>query len=167
MVDKDVCKTLANATIVMITLNISISSSLSHSSIIKAPDLFRISLRNIIENMKQNYIERVISLSAWGVYDSYDDINQFQKFLINYSRLGVAIQGHEEQEKKLRESELQWTAVRSVQLKSHGYQKGLIVRHKNKNKLKTTVGRKDVARFMIDIINKPEYYQQTPAISNC
>lgn len=166
MIEEDVKMTLSNTDTVMVALNVSRSSNFPWAKIITPPEIFKVALRNIIDNMKMKYIERIITISAWGVHDSYPEATHMKKLMIKYSKLGVTYQAHEEQERKLRESNLQWTAVRPVNLKSYKYHKDLIIRHKNKEKLNSTVGRKDVARFMLEIISNPDYYRQTPAISN-
>ena len=111
-------------------------------------------------------VTRIITISAWGVYDSYQDIDPVLKFLINYSKIGITYRGHEEQEQVLRNSDLNWTAVRPVNLKNNSQFKQVIERHNNRNKLKMTLGRNDLAKYMLDILNKPQYFKQTPAISN-
>ena len=163
---EDVEKTIANTTCVMVALNISRRSDFPWAEVITPEYLLRNAMKNIVLAMETIRVTRIITISAWGVYDSYQDIDPVLKFLINYSKIGITYRGHEEQEQVLRNSDLNWTAVRPVNLKNNSQFKQVIERHNNRNKLKMTLGRNDLAKYMLDILNKPQYFKQTPAISN-
>ena len=163
---EDVEKTIANTTCVMVALNISRRSDFPWAEVITPEYLLRNAMKNIVLAMETIRVTRIITISAWGVYDSYQDIDPVLKFLINYSKIGITYRGHEEQEQVLRNSDLNWTAVRPVNLKNNSQFKQVIERHNNRNKLKMTLGRNDLAKYMLDILNKPQYFKQAPAISN-
>lgn len=162
----DVEKTLSGATCVMVALNISRRSDFPWAQVITPENLLRNAMKNIVHAMEEQQISRIITISAWGVYDSYQEIDPILKFLINYSKIGVTYKGHEEQEQLLRNSDLNWTAVRPVNLKNNTQFKQIIERHNNSNKLNMTVGRNDVAKYMLEILNNSDYFKQAPAISN-
>lgn len=116
--------------------------------------------------MKEKKLRRVITVSAWGAGESYQEVNWLFRFLINKTNVGIAYAGHEDQERVLRQSELDWTSVRPVGLSNNNQHKEILVRKKKEDPLKMTISRKDVAKFMLDILDNEHYFCKYPAISN-
>lgn len=80
--------------------------------------------------------------------------------------LGRPYAGHEQQEKVLKESNLDWTAVRPVGLTNNTKHCPTRVSQNGSTKLKMSISRMDVAIFMLDILDNVKYYKTTPSISN-
>lgn len=162
----DVLKAIEGCDAVLCALNIARKRDLPWSEVISPPDLLEGSINNIVKAMKEKGVRRIITVSAWGVGDSYKEVNWMFRFLINKTNVGIAYKGHEEQEKILRESGLDWTAVRPVGLSNSEVQKTLRVSFSGEKKLNMTISRKDVAKFMLGILQDEKYFQTTPSVSN-
>jgi len=162
----DVFKALDGCFTVLCALNISRKSDAPWAKVISPANLLEESMKNIAKAMKEHGIKRVITVSAWGVGDSYNEVNWMFRLLINKTNVGVAYNGHEKQERVLQESELDWTAVRPVGLSNEKVSRPTRVSLNGDKKLKMMISRKDVAKFMLDIIDKEMYYRTFPSISN-
>ncbi|MBR11408.1 MAG: hypothetical protein CMP48_27495 [Rickettsiales bacterium] len=162
----EVTKVVEETDAVYVALNIARKTDMPWSKVVSPLDLLRVSIENTIKAMQENGVKRVITVSAWGTGDSYEETNWMFKFLINKTNVGVAYAGHEDQEKVLRASNLDWTSVRPVGLSNSEKQKSVRVSIKGDKKLNMTISRKDVARFMLDIVDDEKYYQQEPSISS-
>ena len=162
----EVTKVVEETDAVSVALNIGRKTDLPPSKVVSPLDLLRVSLDNTINAMQENGVKRVITVSAWGTGDSYKETNWIFKFLIKKTNVGVAYAGHEDQERLLRKSGLDWTSVRPVGLSNSEKQKSVRVSIKGDKKLNMTISRKDVARFMLDIVDDEKYYQQEPSISS-
>lgn len=163
---EDVVKTVKETDAVYVALNIARKTDMPWSKVVSPLFLLGVSMENVVTAMKENDVKRVITVSAWGTGDSYQETNWIFKFLIKGTNVGYAYAGHENQEKVLRRSGLDWTSVRPVGLNNSERQKPVRVSMKGDKKLNMTISRKDVARFMLDIVDDVKYYQQTPSISS-
>ena len=123
-------------------------------------------MKNIVNAMKEKGIKRVITVSAWGVGDSYKEVNWMFRFLINKTNVGVAYKGHEDQERILRNSSLNWTAVRPVGLNNDTKHHPTRISQNGSKKLRMMISRQNVAKFMLEILDDEKYYQTNPSISN-
>lgn len=162
---EDVFETIDGCDAVLVALNIARKSDWPWARIVSPPDLLDVAMKNIVKAMNETGIRRVITISAWGVGDSYQEVNWMFRFLINKTNVGVAYAGHEDQEKVLRQSGLDWTAVRPVGLINEEWNSPIRVSFKGERKLRMTISRKDVAKFMFDILEDRKYFQATPCIS--
>jgi putative NADH-flavin reductase len=162
---EDVLETIDGCDAVLVALNIARKSDWPWAKVITPPNLFDVTMKNIVKAMSETEIRRVITVSAWGVGDSYREVNWVFRFLINNTKVGMAYAGHEDQERVLRQSELDWTAVRPVGLSNETWNSPVRVSFKGENKLRMTISRKDVAKFMLDILEDKRYYRTTPSIS--
>ena len=162
----DVKKATQGANAVCVALNISRTSDFPWSKVITPTNLLKNSMENIVQAMKEQEIKRVLTVSAWGTGDSYGELDWMFRFLINKTNVGTAYKGHEEQEFVLNNSGLDWTAVRPVGLSNKKKHKTTRISQNGETKLKMMISRKDVAKFMLEIIRDEKYYQTTPSISN-
>jgi len=163
---KDVLSTIDGCDYVLVALNIARKRDTPWAKVISPLNLFSESMKNIISAMEEKNVKRVITVSAWGAGDSYEETNWLFKFLINRTNVGKAYAGHEDQEKLLRKSQLNWTSVRPVGLTNGQKHKPILIRTKKEHPLKLSISRKDVAKFMLDILDDETYFKTCPAISN-
>jgi len=166
MNEQDVAKTVNGVDAVLVALNIARKSDFPWAPIVSPPDLLKVSMNNITKTMEDNNIKRIVTVSAWGVGDSYNYVNWMLRFLIKHTNVKITYAGHEEQEKILSESNLEWTSVRPVGLNNKQKQKGILVCLDDTEKLKMMISRKDVAKFMLDILDDEKYFKTAPGISN-
>ncbi|WP_421878783.1 NAD(P)-dependent oxidoreductase [Marinoscillum sp.] len=163
---EDVKKTIDGCEAVFCALNIARESDNPWSKVVSPQNLLEQSMSNIVRVMKEKGIKRILTVSAWGVADSYEETNWMFKLLINKTNVGTAYRGHEQQEKILKESDLEWTSVRPVGLTNSLKHKPTRVSIDGSKKLRMTIGRKDVAKFMLSILKDEQYFRKAPSISN-
>src|SRR5580765_1949687 len=71
-------------------------------------------MEKIVTLSEKNSLRRVVFISAWGVNETKKDLPGWFRWLINNSTLRYQYNDHERQEDVLRDSTLDWTAVRPV-----------------------------------------------------
>ena len=163
---KNVKAAVTDCEAVLCALNIARKSDFPWAPLVSPPNLLHDGMKNIVQVMKETGVSRVITVSAWGVGDSYKEVNWMFRFLINKTKVGIAYAGHEEQERLLKDSGLNWTSVRPVGLTNSGISDKLLVSRNGNQKLKMSISRADVAKFMLDILEDENFYQTAPSISN-
>jgi len=166
MVYEDVLKTIEGCEAVYCALNIERKTEWPWAKVVSPSNLLEETMKNIVRAMKECNVRRVITVSAWGVGDSYSEVNGMFRFLINKTNVSVAYAGHEDQERELRNSGLDWTAVRPVGLGNGDEHRQIRVSQNGDKKLRMKISRKDVAKFMFYILKDEQYFQTTPSISN-
>ena len=163
---EDVAQVIQQVDIVFVALNICRKSDFPWSKVVSPYNLLEESMKNIVNAMKEKGVKRVLTISAWGVGSSYEETNWMFKFLINKTNVRYAYAGHEDQERILQQSGLDWTTIRPVGLNNKQMHKKILIRLKKDDPLKMMISRKDVAKFMLDIIDDNQYFQTAPSISN-
>ena len=157
LVYDDVKRALTDCDAVLVALNVARKSDWPWAKLVSPPDLLEVSMTNIVKAMGETGAKRIITVSAWGVGDSYAEANGIFRFLINKTNVGTAYAGHEQ---------LDWTAVRPVGLTNNTKHCPTRVSQNGSTKLKMSISRMDVAIFMLDILDNVKYYKTTPSISN-
>ena len=125
-----------------------------------------IGTKNVIAEMKEAGIKRLICLSTLGAGDSKNNLNFFWKRIMFGWYLKDVLHDHEQQEKHVIESGLSWTIVRPGAYtngeKTGHYRHGFSFDDKT-TKLK--ISRKDVADFIVKELTNDQYLLQTPGVS--
>jgi putative NADH-flavin reductase len=117
--------------------------------------------RNIVGGMSAG-VRRISVISAAGVAESRAAVNVPLRFLIATSNVGIAYADLERVEQILRESGLDWQAVRPTTLSSR---RARGVRLANSFPFYASIPRESVAAFMLSELEKPAFTQQTPTIT--
>lgn len=162
--EKALEKAIEGCEVIISALNISRTSDFPWAPLRTQPDFLSQTLSNVITLGSGLGVKRIIILSAWGVGDTKDDIPWWFKGLIDYSNIGVAYRDHERQEKLLVDSGMEYTIIRPVGLINSETEKNVLVSLKNFPKPGLTISRKNVARFMISILENDWYINQIPVI---
>lgn len=157
-------KAMENCEVVVSTLNISRNSDFPWSRLRTPANFLSETISNIISLSSALGINRVIVLSAWGVGDTVDHIPRWFKWFIDHSNIGVAYRDHARQEELLAESELLYTVIRPVGLINSDKEKDTQVSLNNVPKPGLTISRKNVAKFIIEILEKDLYIFKMPVI---
>lgn len=122
--------------------------------------------RNIIRAMQKTGVRRLICQSSLGVGDSRDILPFQYKYFIVPVILRNVIADHEMQEKHIKESQLDWTIVRSAVLTSGeytgSYRHGFV---KTDMPIRIKISRADVADFMLKQLADDTYLHKTPGVS--
>lgn len=145
-------------------LNISRYSDFPWSKLRTPKDFLEKTVLNIIELNKTNPLEKVMVISAWGVSDTKQDIPFWFRWLIENSNIKYGYLGHEQQEKLLKNSNLNWTSVRPVGLTNFERNEEVLTSMNNFPKPNLTISRKSVAQFMLGIFENNSYENQSVTI---
>ena len=162
---EDINKVMSGNEAVVVVLNNPRKSDSLFAKPLGEKDIIAKSVSNCIKAMKVNNIKRIVVMSSYGVGDSFEMNHWLTRFLIRYSNLKTAFNDHQVTEKLLRESDLLWTTVKPVMLTESEIVKPVQVSYTERLSMKSKISRKQVANFMLDTIDKPEYYLKTPHIS--
>jgi putative NADH-flavin reductase len=150
---------------VLSTLNISRHSDSPWSKLRTSKDFLSSSMKHIIEAATENDIKRVIITTAWGVAETRKDIPFWFRWLIDNSNIRYQHHDHEKQEVLLKASNLDWTILRPVGLSDSEKIRELKVSFNNQPNPSVTVSRRNVALFMLNVLEKNLYARQCPVIS--
>ena len=161
----DLRKAINGAEVVVNTLNISTNSNWPWAKLRTPKDFISSSIRNMINVMHEERIKRIITMSAHGAGDSITEVPGWFKLLISYSTMRYAYKEHGEQEKLLKESDLDWIVVRPMSLTDSQKTEEIQVSFKGVPKPRMTISRRSVAIFMLDIAENDKYIRQAPTIS--
>lgn len=123
--------------------------------------------RNIIAAMNDRKVSRFICQSTLGAGDSAGNLNFLWKYVMFGLLLRPALADHQEQERLVRASPLDWTIVRPAAFTDgpatgqyrHGFPgtspKGLALK----------ISRADIAEFMLDQLESDTYIRRCPGLS--
>ena len=165
--DKDtVEKAIASCDAVICTLNVSRVSDNPWAKLRAPHDLISKSVNNAVKAMHKHNIKRIISLSVLGVGDSKKGIPFLARLFVYKSNIKYAMWDHERQENIMAQSETDWTAVRLPMLNDTKGEAKVLVNMGDDTKLNKSINRESVARFVLDILDHPNYYKKIVAISN-
>ena len=110
-------------------------------------------------------INRIITISAWGVGESMEKIPKLFKFLIKFSNLKYPYIDHDIHEKVIENSNLNWTIIRPTALTNETKYHD-IEEFKGKRKInKITIGRKSLAKYVVKIIDDKYFYRKKITVS--
>jgi putative NADH-flavin reductase len=147
---------------VVVSLNINRTSDSPFAKVVSPLTLISDSVRALIPPMETNGVRRIVSLSAYGVGDSYKEMFIVARWVIRCGNIWKAYQDHDRQEQLLRQSDLDWTIIRPVMLNDkdvYGY-KAIIGKP-----TASSISRKAVARFILDALETGEYKKQVVTVN--
>lgn len=150
---------------VLSTLNISRISDFPWARLRTSKDFLSASMKHVIEAANENDIKRIIILTAWGVAETKKHIPFWFRWLIDNSNIRYPYRDHARQEELLKESDTNWTVVRPVALTDSEKSKDIKVTLNNEPKPSLTISRRNVALFMLDVLEQNLYNKQSPVIS--
>lgn len=123
--------------------------------------------RQVIAAMERNRVKRLICQSTLGAGDSRGSLDFLWKHIMFGLLLRPALADHEQQEKYVRASTLDWTIVRPSAFtdgpRTGDYRHGFGPEERN---LTLKISRADIAEFLLDQITDRNYLHRTPGISN-
>ena len=123
------------------------------STILSPHDIVEQVTRNAIAAMHAAAVRRLIFVSAGGVGDSVDQCTRPIRWMITRPRLRIAYADLLRAEAAAHASSLDWLAVRPVTLAPIEVRRARVV---GRYGLFSTVGRRAVARWMLDAAEMPE-----------
>jgi putative NADH-flavin reductase len=162
---EDLSKALHGCTHVLSALNISRNSDFPWSGLRTPKDFLEKTIQNLIDLSKTNPLKNVMVISAWGVAETKQDIPFWFRWMIDFSNIKYGYRGHEQQEKLLQNSDLNYTIIRPVGLTNFEKTKPIIITKNNSPKPNLLISRKNVAGFMLDMLEIKSFYKQIITIS--
>ena len=150
---------------VLSSLNISRVSDFPWSRLRTSKDFLSASMKHIIDASAENNIKRIIITTAWGVAETRNDSPFLFRWLITNSNIRYPYYDHEKQEQLLKSSDMDWTIIRPVGLTDSEKVRDVKVSINNQPKPSLTISRRNVALFILDVLEKNLYTRQCPVIS--
>ncbi|HEV8284601.1 MAG TPA: NAD(P)H-binding protein [Chitinophagaceae bacterium] len=158
-------KAMQGCEAVISALNISRKYEFPWAGLRTPKDFLSATMKNVVELSKQKNIRRVVFISAWGVNETKKDLPGWFRRLVDNSSLRYQYNDHERQEEVIKNSGLDWTAVRPVFLTNSHIQKEIMVSEDNKPKPHLYISRRNLAAFMLEVLEKNLYLCQAPVVS--
>ncbi len=122
-------------------------------------------MRHVVAAMGTQQVQRVAVLSAAGAGDSFADMPWIFRVLIRKTNLGHTYRDHDEQERLVMNSGLNWTVARPVGLHD-GQPKGTLVKTTGRDpKPGMRIARRTVARFLVACLDDPSAVRTAPVLS--
>lgn len=156
---------MKNVEAVICTLNISRTSDNPWAKLRAPKDLISRSINNVLFSMRENNVNRIISLSALGAGESKKNMPFIFNFIVSVSNLKYAFQEHTRQEILLAGSDTEWTVIRLPMLSNEEGESEILVNNNNGVKLNKNINRASVAKFILTILNSKEYFKKIIGIS--
>lgn len=152
---------------VLCTMNNNRASDSPFAKLVNSPTLLTDIFTNIVAEMKDHKVQRIIQLGASGAGDSFAVSPWILRVMIRKTNLGVAYQDHEGVEAVLEGSGLDWTVARAAGLsaKAGPVKESYVVDGKLNPKPSMLIGRESVAQWMVDAVNRKELFGKMPTIS--
>ena len=119
---------------------------------------------HIVAGMKAGSVSRVTVISAAGVAESRPTANLVIRFFIASSNVGFAYADLARVEQILRDSGLDWQAVRPTTLSSRPGS-GRAARVTTRYPMTANIPRADDAAFMLSEVERPQFSERTPMIT--
>ena len=160
----DVRQAMQGCDFVISTLSaLSESESFSRRKIIP-PHTLETTMRNTIASMAEFGLQRIVTLSSIGVGDSWPYAPWYMRLAIKLTNFKLTFADHDRQETLLRESNLAWTIARPVALKDHDQLGELVVRYDH-TPAPFRMGRRLLAKFMVDCLSSDEFVRKAPLLA--
>jgi len=150
---------------VLSVLNISRKYEFPWSGLRTPRDFLSVTMSNLIELSAKNHIRRIVFTSAWGVGETKKDLPGWFRWLADRSNIRYPYQDHERQEELVKNSNLDWTAVRPVFLTNSTHRKEIVVSENGETKRRLYLSRRNLAAFMLQVLEKNSYLCQAPVVS--
>jgi uncharacterized protein YbjT (DUF2867 family) len=157
-------KAMDNCEAVLSALNISRNSDFPWSKLRTPINFLSETVNNIIALSPVIGTKRVIVISAWGASDTRDHIPAWFRWLIDHSNIGVAYRDHARQEELLARSTLLYTVIRPVGLINLNKGNDVQVSVDNVPEPGLIVSRKNVAKFILEVLKNELFVYQMPVI---
>lgn len=122
---------------------------------------------NLIRVMKRHGIRKIVTMSAFGVGDSFRNLNFLMRLTIRKTNMSAQFQDHDDVDKLLKQSDVDYVLVRPAMLKGDV---ALPVRHIGDQGQESTfmpsISRASVADFVIIAAEAQNWGRRTPVIYN-
>lgn len=147
-------KVLPGIDATVVSLNINRKSDNPFAKVVSPLTLISDSVNTLVSAMEHSGVNRIITVSASGVGDSWKDMPLAARWFIHHSNIRKAYEDHDRQETIIRQSKLDWTIVRPVMLNDRDIDAYTVTTGKPTG---SGISRKGVARFILDALESGKY----------
>jgi len=160
----DLDKAMYNCNVIISSLNISRNSDFPWAKLRTPVTLLSDTMTHLVDLTSKHSIEKIITISAWGVNESKSELPFWFKWIINNSNIKPGYSDHGKQEDILMKSNSNWTIIRPVGLSNSKRNKApkISIDTKPPNIM---VSRKTVAKFVVDNLNNNTFNRKIVTIS--
>ncbi len=159
-------KAMTGCDAVLSSLNISRGTDFPWSELRTPKDFLSTTMKNIISVTGKLGIKRIIVLSAWGVNETKNEIPGWFRWFIDHSNIKYPYLDHGIQEDLIKVTELDWTVLRPAGLSNSKKEKEVKISFNAIPKPGLLISRRNVAKFMLTILEENSYIRQMPTISS-
>lgn len=153
---------------IIITLNARRATDNPFSANVSPPRMMADSNANVVAAMEAHGITKIVTMSAFGVADSWLNMHLLLRATIKISNMSHQWEDHAAVDGEMKQSELDYVLVRPVMLKE-GERKPITF-HGNVGAkgvgLTSSITRQSVAGFLVDAAEKGDWNRSTPVITN-
>lgn len=161
----DVQRALTGCDAVISTLNNNRTSDSPFAKPVSPPGFMTGVMRHVIASMKAQGVRRIAVLSAAGAGESFADMPWIFRLLIRKTNLGHTYSDHDQQERLVMGSGLEWTFARPVGLHD-GEPRGSLIHSSGGNpKPGMRISRLTVARFLVGCLENHALVGKAPVLS--
>jgi putative NADH-flavin reductase len=146
----------------VVSLNINRTSDSPFAKIVSPLTIISDSVKTLISEMEKKGINRIVTVSASGVGDSWKDMPLIGRIFIRNSNIWKAYLDHDRQEQAVKASLLNWTIVRPVMLTDKD-DDSYIVSYAKATAPK--ISRKGVAKFILDCLEQGMYTRECVTVN--
>jgi putative NADH-flavin reductase len=150
---------------VLSALGVSRTSAWPWAATTSPPDFMASSIATTVGVMKDLGLTRIVVVSAGGVGDSVGDMPPLFPWLVDHSRIGDAYRGHEDQERLLRQSGLDWTALRPSMLSNQPRSGQVVLSYGGRPRPRRSISRDALAVTMLDALDDASLVGKAPTVS--
>ena len=161
----ELLNSIGTSSVIISSINVKRKNFFPWSKISNSTSTISDSSKLIVDIAKLKQINRVITISAFGVGETYKNIPKWFQLLIKYSNLKYPYKDHQVHEKIISTSGLNWTIIRPVVLTNFKKNEKIKITYKNHPKPNLIISRKSLAKFIIKILDNKDFYQKKPVVS--
>lgn len=163
--EADVRAAMTGCSAVLSTLGIARTSAWPWSPLTTPPDFMERAIGTTIAVMRDVGVTRIVVVSAGGVGDSAGDMPPMFGWLLAHSRIGTVYRGHEDQERLLRASGLDWTALRPSMLSNRPRPGQVLLSYGGQPRPGRSISRDALAATMLDALDDASLVGRAPTVS--
>ena len=160
----DVRKAMQECDVVVSALSALSESEAFSFQKIPAPHTLETTMRNTVTIMGERGIKRVVTLSSIGVDDSWPYAPWYMRLMIKLTNFKISFADHAGQEGVLKKSKLDWTIARPVSLNDNAQLRQLVMTY-NATPAPFKMSRRQLAKFMVDCLEREDLVRKAPLLS--
>lgn len=160
----DVRRALRGCEAVISTLSALSESEAFSRKKIPAPHTLETTMRNTVAAMGEQGVKRIVTLSSIGAGDSWPHAPWYMRWMIKLTNFKLTFADHDGQEALLRQSPLDWTIARPVALNNHEALGRLVISYET-TPAPFKMSRRQLAKFMVDCLERNEMVRKAPLLS--